>query len=95
MDFLRFPKGFLTLKVKGTAWKMQNNGGHGQEDPPEEEMATHSSILAWRSPWIEEPRGHHGVAESNMTDPLILFTLKRRVTLQILGIKGYLEMFRE
>ena len=29
----------------------------GQEDPPEEEMATHSNILAWRIPWIEEPGG--------------------------------------
>ena len=27
----------------------------GQEDPLEEEMATHSSILAWRIPWKEEP----------------------------------------
>ena len=27
----------------------------GQEDPLEEEIATHSSILAWRIPWIEEP----------------------------------------
>ena len=27
----------------------------GQEDPLEEEMATHSSILAWRVPWTEEP----------------------------------------
>ena len=27
----------------------------GTEDPPEEEMATHSSILAWRIPWTEEP----------------------------------------
>ena len=27
----------------------------GQEDPLEEEMATHSSILAWRIPWTEEP----------------------------------------
>jgi len=26
----------------------------GQEDPMEEEMATHSSILAWRIPWTEE-----------------------------------------
>ena len=29
----------------------------GQEDPLEKEMATHSSILAWRSPWTEEPGG--------------------------------------
>ena len=27
----------------------------GGEDPLEEEMATHSSIVAWRIPWIEEP----------------------------------------
>ena len=27
----------------------------GWEDPLEEQMATHSSILAWRIPWTEEP----------------------------------------
>ena len=30
----------------------------GWEDPLEEEMATHSSILVWRIPWTEEPRGY-------------------------------------
>ena len=29
----------------------------GQEDPLEEEMTTHSSTLAWKIPWIEEPVG--------------------------------------
>ena len=29
----------------------------GQEDPLEEDMATHSSILAWKFPWTEEPGG--------------------------------------
>ena len=29
----------------------------GQEDPLEKEMKTHSSILAWRIPWTEEPGG--------------------------------------
>ena len=29
----------------------------GQEDPTEKEMATHSSILAWKIPWTEEPDG--------------------------------------
>ena len=33
----------------------------GWEDPLEEEMATHSSILAWRIPWIEEPGGLQSV----------------------------------
>ena len=28
-----------------------------QEDPLEEEVATHSSILAWKIPWTEEPDG--------------------------------------
>ena len=30
----------------------------GQEDPLKEGMATHSSILAWRSQWTEEPVGY-------------------------------------
>ena len=29
----------------------------GREDPLEKGMATHSSILAWRIPWTEEPAG--------------------------------------
>ena len=29
----------------------------GQEDPLEKGMVTHSSILAWRIPWAEEPDG--------------------------------------
>ena len=39
----------------------------GQEDPLEKEMATHSSTIAWKIPWTEEPsRLHvvHGVAKS-------------------------------
>ena len=33
----------------------------GQEDPLEKGMATHSSILAWRIPWTEEPDGLHSM----------------------------------
>ena len=29
----------------------------GQEDPPEKGMATHSSVLAWKTLWTEEPGG--------------------------------------
>ena len=38
----------------------------GWEGPLEEEMATRSSILAWRIPWLEEPGGFivHGVSQS-------------------------------
>ena len=42
-----------------------------QEDPLEEEMTTHPSILAWRIPWTEEPGGPHRVhrvAELDMTE---------------------------
>ena len=42
----------------------------GQEDPLEEEMATHSSILAWKIPWAEEPGRLQSVGprESGMTE---------------------------
>ena len=33
----------------------------GGEDPLEQEVATHSSVLAWEIPWTEEPGGLHTV----------------------------------
>ena len=33
----------------------------GQEDPLEKEMAAHSTILAWKIPWTEEPSGLQSV----------------------------------
>ena len=36
-------------------------GSLGQEGPLEKGMATHSSILAWRIPWTEEPGGLHSL----------------------------------
>ena len=38
----------------------------GQEDPLEKEMATHSSILAWRIPWTEEPGGLQSMGLQNL-----------------------------
>ena len=40
-------------------WEMQETQvlSLGQEDPLEKKMATHSSILAWKTPWAEEPGG--------------------------------------
>ena len=49
------------LKRLPGMWEMRVRS-LGQEDPLEKEMATHSSILAWRIPWTEEPGGltvHH------------------------------------
>ena len=41
----------------------------------EKEMATHSSVLAWRIPWVEEPDRLHGVAESRTQLSDFTFTL--------------------
>ena len=42
----------------------------GEEDPLEKETAPHSSILAWKTPWTEEPGGYSpcGRKESDMTE---------------------------
>ena len=44
----------------------------GKEDPLEKEMATHSSIPAWRIPWTEESDGYslQGRKESDTTERL-------------------------
>ena len=44
----------------------------GQEDPLEEGMTTHSSILPWKIPWTEEPGGLQsmGLQESDMTEQI-------------------------
>ena len=40
----------------------------GWEDPLEEGMATHSSILAWRIPWTEEPGGPQSMGSQSQHD---------------------------
>jgi len=39
-----------------------------QEDPLEKETATHSKILAWKIPWIEEPGGLQSVGVTKGSD---------------------------
>ena len=39
----------------------------GREDPLEEGVATHSSILAWRIPWTEEPGGPWSIGSQSQT----------------------------
>ena len=51
----------------------------GREDPLEKEMAMHSSILAWKTPWTEEPGRLHtvrGVAKSRTRLSDFTFTFK-------------------
>ena len=38
----------------------------GSEDPLEEDMATHASIVAWRIPWREEPGGLHSMGSQRV-----------------------------
>ena len=38
----------------------------GREDPLEEEMATHSSVLAWEIPWTDEPGGLQSVGSQRL-----------------------------
>jgi len=45
-----------TVKHLPTMWETRIQS-LGQEDLLEKEMATHSSILAWKIPWMEEPGG--------------------------------------
>ena len=47
----------------------------GRKGPLEKEMAIHSSILAWRTPWTEDPSSYSpwGRKESNMTEQLTFF----------------------
>ena len=65
----------MTLTVKSPpAMRETQVQSLGQEDTLEKEMATHSSILAWRIPWTEEPGGLHprGQKDSDTTERLTL-----------------------
>ena len=44
-----------TVKCLSTMWETQIRS-LGQEDPLEKEMEVHSSTVAWKIPWTEEPR---------------------------------------
>ena len=59
------------VKHLPTMWETQVQS-LGQEDLLEKEMATHSSILAWKIPWMEEPVGYSpwGCKESDTTEQL-------------------------
>ena len=43
----------------------------GLERPPEEEMATHSSVLAWEMPWTEEPCGLQSIGPQRVRHDLV------------------------
>ena len=59
----------MAQTVKNLPAMQETWGSLGQEEPLEEGMATHSSVLAWRISWTEEPGGLQsmGSQESDMT----------------------------
>ena len=56
----------------------------GQEDPLENEMTTHSSILAWRIPWVEESGGLQSMGSQSRTR-LSDFTFTFSLRLSLVG----------
>ena len=66
----------------------------GWEDPPEKEMVTHSSILAWRIPWSEKPGRLQstGSQESDTTERLHLHTFSHYIRHQALDKKEVLRL---
>ena len=58
MEYQSLHTSLVTQSVKNVSAVQETQvRSLGQEDPLEEEMATHSSILAWRIPWTEQPGG--------------------------------------
>ena len=73
--FMCLPAGSVVKNLPVNAWDTRNIGLiPGSEDPLEEEMATHHSILAWKIPWTYMDRKVHGGhsswghQESDMTE---------------------------
>ena len=62
----------------------------GWEDPLEKEMATHSSNLAWETPWTEEPGGPQSMSlkELDLTERLTRFILHKVLSLVPCAIAG-------
>ena len=63
---LQFLLGFLVVKNPPFKAGDTQDPSLGQEDPLEEGMATHSSILAWRIPWTEEAGGLQSIGSQKV-----------------------------
>ena len=65
-----------SVKNPPVVWETQVRS-LGREDPLEGGIETYTGILAWRTPWTEEPGWLYGVTESDMTAQLT-FSLSRK-----------------
>jgi len=83
------PPAVQEMQVRSLGWK----------DPLEEEMATHSSSLAWEIPWTEEPgrlqsTGSQTVGHDLATKLRLLFSLQHPLAGSPLGWALYLSLYR-
>ena len=83
------------VKCLPAVWETQVQS-LGWEDPLEKEMATHSSILAWRSPWTEEPgrlqsTGSQRVGHDGVTSLFLASVKQLRKVHQILFSRYFRE----
>ena len=60
----------------------------GQEDPLEKGMATHSSVLAWRIPWAEEPGGLQSMGLQRVEHSWVT-----NICLEVMGLDAMLLSF--
>ena len=61
----------------------------GQEDPLEEGMATHLSLLAWEIPWTEDPGGLQSIGLQRVRHDLV--TKEQQQTHAIIGVQCAVE----
>ena len=60
----------------------------GWEDPREEKMTTHSSILAWRIPWTEEPGGLQSMGSQSDTTERLSMHGRLRKWKAVIGVNS-------
>ena len=64
-----------------------------QEDPLEEGVATHSSVLAWKMPWTEEPGGLQSMVSQKVRHDWSDWARSTMNTQSALDLHGYLDLF--
>ena len=67
----------------------------GQEDPLETEMAIHSSILAWKTPWTEEPGRLESTGLQRVGQNLSDRQQQRTIVNQLYSNKNFFKKLRE
>ena len=67
----------------------------GWEDPLEKEMGTHSSILAWRTPWTEEPGGLQFMDSQRVRHDLACIQIMYMIKTSSMELKGKTERWQK